>query len=191
LAEEQAALRRVATLVARGARPAEVFTSVADELGRLIGAQASFVSRLDHPAGEDREPEGYVTVVTSRDDFPPGTESRIADFTELAAMAIANTQAEQELHELADTQAALRRLATLVARGEPAEAVFAAATREALQYFGGGIARMIRYEPDGTATLVAREGTTYPERVGRTLRGVSGDRADRDRTADRPTCPGR
>jgi signal transduction histidine kinase len=243
LADEQAALRRVATLVAGGARPAEVFTAVADELGRLIGAEATFVSRLDHPSGEGGEPEGYVTVVgsygwvsdqvsvgfrtkllpgtiqaaalrtgrparingerltkgpygewlgslglragvaapimvggrywgvtvavTSRADFPAGTESRMADFTELAAMAIANAQAEQELRELADTQAALRRLATLVARGEPPEAVFAAATKEVLRYFGGGIARMIRYELDGTATLVASEGTTDPdERVG-------------------------
>ena len=58
LADEQAALRRVATLVAGGARPAEVFTAVADELGRLIGAQASFVSRLDNPFGEDGEQEG-------------------------------------------------------------------------------------------------------------------------------------
>ena len=38
-------------------------TAVADELGRLIGAEASFVSRLDNPAGEGREQEGYVTVV--------------------------------------------------------------------------------------------------------------------------------
>jgi len=67
----------------------------------------------------------------------------------------------------ADTQAALRRLAMLVARGETPEAVFAAATREALQHFGGGNARMIRYESDGTATLVATEGTPDPdERVG-------------------------
>ena len=65
LADEQAALRHVATLVAGGARPAEVFTAVADELGRLIGAQASFVSRLDNPFGEDGEQEGYVTVVGS------------------------------------------------------------------------------------------------------------------------------
>jgi signal transduction histidine kinase len=247
LADEQAALRRVATLVAGGARPAEVFTAVADELGRLIGAEASFVSRLVNLAVEDREQEGYVTVVgsygsvsdqvsvgfrtkllpetiqaialrtgrparangerlakgpygewlaslglragvavpitvggrrwgvtvavTSREDFPRGTEPRMAEFTELVAMAIANAQAEQELRELAGTQAALRRLAILVARGEPPEAVFAAATREALQYFGGGIARMIRYEPDGTATLVAREGTTYPERVGGPFEG--------------------
>jgi hypothetical protein len=31
--------------------------------------------------------------------------------------------------------------------------------------------RMIRYESDGTATLVAREGTTYPERVGGPFEG--------------------
>jgi signal transduction histidine kinase len=77
-------------------------------------------------------------------------------------MPITSARAEQELRELAGTQAALRRLATLVARGEPPEAVFAAATREALRHFGGGTARMIRYEPDGTATLVANEGTTGP-----------------------------
>jgi GAF domain-containing protein len=102
-----------------------------------------------------------MVAATPRQDFPAGTESRMAEFTELAAMAIANAQAEQDLRELADTQAALRRLATLVARGEPPEAVFAAATWEALRHAGGSIARMIRYEPDGTATLLAREGTTH------------------------------
>jgi signal transduction histidine kinase len=249
LADEQAALRHVATLVAGGARPAEVFTAVADELGRLIGAEATFVARVDHPPGERGELEGHITVVgsygrvsgevplgfrmtlqpgmvttaalrtglparisgerlahgpfgaivaklgmraavatpivvggrrwgvtvaaTSREDFPAGTESRMADFMELAATAIANAQGEQELRELADTQAALRRLATLVARGEPPEAVFAAATREALRHFGsGGTARMIRYEPDGTASLVANEGTTGPHvRVGERWEG--------------------
>ena len=230
LADEQAALRRVATLVASGARPGEVFTAVANELGHLIGVEATFVSRIDHRSEEGRDPEEYVTVVgsygrvsdqvnnqvsvgfrtkllpetiqatalrtgrparvngeqlakgpygewlaslglragvavpimiggrrwgvtaavTSREDFPPDTESRMAEFTELAALAIANAQTEQELRELSDTQAALRRLATLVARGEPPEVVFAAATREARRHFGGGTARMVRYEPDGT-----------------------------------------
>jgi signal transduction histidine kinase len=255
LADEQAALRRVATLVAGGARPAEVFAAVADELGHLVGAEATFVSRVElssphRPgrAGEDREAEGTCVVAasygltreevpvgfrfplvpgsintaalrtgrparihgrqladgpygeltgtlglraaiatpivvearywgvalaaTSREDFPAGTEARVADFVELAATAIANARAEQELRELADTQAALRRLATLVARGEPPEAVFAAATREALRHFGSGTARMIRYELDGTATLLANEGTTGPHvRVGERWEG--------------------
>jgi hypothetical protein len=49
----------------------------------------------------------------------------------------------------------------LAARGEPPETVFAgAATRQALRHFGSGAARMIRYELDGTATLLASEGTT-------------------------------
>src|SRR5882757_947302 len=239
LVDEQAALRRVATLVAGGARPADVFSAVADELGRLMGAEATFVSSVDlsiDPSGERGELEGYTTVLgsyglvseevpvgfrvklqpgmittaalqtgcparingerlaegpfgaivgklglraavatpivvggrywgvtvaaTSREDFPAATESRMADFMELAALAIANAKAEQELRELADTQAALRRLAMLVARGEPPEAMFAAVTREALRHFGSGTARMIRYELDGTATLLANEGTT-------------------------------
>ncbi len=79
---------------------------------------------------------------------------------------------QTRLRQLADEQAALRRLAMLVARGEPPEAVFAAATGEALRYFGGGTARMIRYEPDGTATLLANEGTTGPHvRVGQRWEG--------------------
>jgi len=115
---------------------------------------------------------GVTVAATAQEDFPAGTESRMADFMELAATAIANAQAEQELRELAETQAALRRLATLVARGEPPEVVFAAATREVLRHFGSGTARMIRYEPDGTATLVANEGATGPHvRVGERWEG--------------------
>ena len=245
----------MATLVAGGARPAEVFSAVADEMGQLIGAEATFVSRVDlpsagspgaaaaAPSGEGAEPEAYVTVAgsygrihdevpvgfrvrlspgmvmtvalrtgqparingeqlatgpfgalvgrlglraavatpivaggrywgvtvaaASREDFPAGTDSRMADFMELAGMAIANAQAEERLRELAGTQASLQRLAMLVARGESPEAVFAAVTREVLRYFGNGTARMIRFDLDGTATLVANEGTTAPHvRVG-------------------------
>jgi len=77
LADEQAALRRVATLVAGGARPAEVFAAVADELARLVGAEATFVSSVDlsgigrpvplaaDPPGERGEIEGYTTVLGS------------------------------------------------------------------------------------------------------------------------------
>jgi hypothetical protein len=133
---------------------------------------------------------GVTVAATSQEDLPAGTESRMADLMELAAAAIANVQAEQELHELADTQAALRRLAMLVARGEPPEVVFAAATREARRHFGGGTARMIRCEPDGTATLLANEGTTGPHIPGRgTLGRLSADRADSHRPAYRPGRP--
>jgi signal transduction histidine kinase len=46
LADEQAALRRLATAVAQGASPAEVFTAVAEEIGPLLGAEESAVVRF-------------------------------------------------------------------------------------------------------------------------------------------------
>jgi signal transduction histidine kinase len=110
---------------------------------------------------------GVTVAATSREDFPVGTESRMADFMELAAMAIANAQAEQKLRDLADTQASLGRLAMLIARGEGPEVVFAAVATEVLRHFGSNTARMIRYELDGTATLVANEGTTGAPRARR------------------------
>jgi PAS domain S-box-containing protein len=45
LAEEQAALRRVATLVARQAAPAEIFAAVAEEAGWLLGIEAIVLLR--------------------------------------------------------------------------------------------------------------------------------------------------
>src|SRR3954467_15222725 len=47
IAEEQAALRRVATLVARAAAPEEVFAAVAEEAGRLLGAEITALTRYD------------------------------------------------------------------------------------------------------------------------------------------------
>ena len=57
LAGEQAALRRVATLIARGVPPAEVFAAVADEVGRLLDAQATTIGRL--------EPDGTMVIVAA------------------------------------------------------------------------------------------------------------------------------
>ncbi len=54
VADEQAALRRVATLVALGIPPPEVFHAVAGETGRVLGAKASMVARF--------EPEGTASV---------------------------------------------------------------------------------------------------------------------------------
>jgi len=166
LAEEQAALRRVATLVARRVPPAEVFAAVAEEVGLLLGTDAAHVIRYEHDgtatlvAGWSREgdpllvgtrftlEEGTIsaemlrtgrpgrtdcyadhpgslgarirelgiqssvacpitvegrlwgaTAVSSKrpEPLPAGIEARIADFTELTATAIANTQARAEL----------------------------------------------------------------------------------------------
>ena len=51
VADEQAALRRVATLVARGARPSEVFAAATDEVGRVLGTDITWLRRyLPGPA---------------------------------------------------------------------------------------------------------------------------------------------
>jgi signal transduction histidine kinase len=55
LAEEQAALRRIATLVARGAPPHEVFGAVTEQVGRLLPVEVARLGRYD--------PDGAVTVV--------------------------------------------------------------------------------------------------------------------------------
>jgi signal transduction histidine kinase len=47
LADEQAALRRVATLVASSARPEQVFQIVAEEAGRLMEARTAATVRFD------------------------------------------------------------------------------------------------------------------------------------------------
>jgi GAF domain-containing protein len=55
IAEELAALRRVAALVAGGVPPEEVFAAVAAEAGRLLGTDLTTVSRY--------APDGVVTVL--------------------------------------------------------------------------------------------------------------------------------
>lgn len=47
LADEQAALRRVATLVAQESSPSEVFTAVAEEVGQLMAIDSSRVMRYE------------------------------------------------------------------------------------------------------------------------------------------------
>ena len=47
VAEEQAALRRVATLVARAAPPEEIFAAVTAEVGRVLSADVTVLSRYD------------------------------------------------------------------------------------------------------------------------------------------------
>ena len=57
IADEQAALRRVATLVAAGAPPPSVFAAVAEEVGRLLAVEGAFVVRY--------EPDETVTTVAA------------------------------------------------------------------------------------------------------------------------------
>ena len=96
-----------------------------------------------------------VAASTRGQPLPPNTEARLADFTELAATAIANAEAREELRRVADEQAALRRVATLVARGAPSAAVFDAVTEEIGRLLPADVTVLCRYDSDG---YIARAG---------------------------------
>jgi signal transduction histidine kinase len=110
-----------------------------------------------------------VAASTHGRQLPPNTEARLADFTELVATAIGNAQAREELRRVADEQAALRRVATLVAQGAPSAAVFDAVTEEVGRLLPADVTVLCRYDPDA-----------YVARVGVWSRGTdpvpSGDR---------------
>jgi signal transduction histidine kinase len=87
--------------------------------------------------------------------LPADTEARLASFTELVATAIANAESRVALARLAEEQAALRRVATLVARGAAPGELFEAVTGEAGRLLGAQLAGMARYESDHTVTVLA------------------------------------
>ncbi len=224
VAEEQAALRRVATRVARGEPPSAVFAAVAAEVGRVVPvADVAYVGRYERdeaiefvgawsregepsfvgsrvtlgghnvatlvfesnePARVDRIPEdhtpatalarkwarssagapinvegrlwGVMTVgAANEDELPPGTEYTLAQFTELVATAIANAQARGELRGVADEQAALRRVATLVARSAPPAEVFAAVAEEVGRLLSVDAAAVRRCHADADEIVAA------------------------------------
>jgi signal transduction histidine kinase len=79
--EEQAALRRVAMLVARGVPLAEVFAAVAEEAGRLLGADDVALARF--------EPDGAATVVAglgAHGEAPAGTRWAADELPPMAAV---------------------------------------------------------------------------------------------------------
>ena len=228
LADEQAALRRVATLVAQGVPASELFGAVAEAVGRLLGTDLAGLLRYESDdtvttlggwsaAGEHVEvggrwpldPRGLEvtisrtgrpariddmsevpgrTAAVARDELgiassvgcpivverrvwgalfvhstraaplPADTESRLENFTELVATAMANAHARAQADRLADEQAALRRVATLVAREAAPAEVFAAVAEEVARLLCVDRIAMVRYEPDGTATFVAHHG---------------------------------
>jgi signal transduction histidine kinase len=68
-----------------------------------------------------------------------------------------------ELRLLVEEQAALRRVATLVARAVPPTEVFAAVTAEVGRILEADSILLLRYEPDGTASALAGQGAHVAE----------------------------
>jgi signal transduction histidine kinase len=105
------------------------------------------------------EPWGAIVASSPEvEPLPADTESRLMDFSELVAMAISNANARAEVERLAEEQAALRRVATMVARGcSPGEA-FVKVAEEVALVLGVDSAAIQRFEPDGYATVVGNWG---------------------------------
>ena len=111
---------------------------------------------------------GMIGASWRGDDQPPANaEKRVEKFTELVATAIANTESRAELaasearaRDLAGEQAALRRVATLVAKGASSDELFAAVTREAADVLDVPVVALQRYEPDRMFTMVGIAGET-------------------------------
>ncbi|MCW3063786.1 MAG: hypothetical protein JWN32_958 [Solirubrobacterales bacterium] len=94
-------------------------------------------------------PRNSLTVTDARDWL------RLAGFL-AAALVVSQLAARwRESARLAAEQSAMRRVATLVARGVPQGELFGAVTEEVGRLLGTDLAGMIRYEADSTVTPVA------------------------------------
>ena len=102
---------------------------------------------------------GAMVVGSSLPESSSETEERVAQFAELVSTAISNLESRAKVEQLAAEQSALRRVAELVARQAPPEEVFGQVTDELSRLLEVNMVRTLRFEPDGTATILAARGT--------------------------------
>ena len=152
--------RNVTTVVYRTGRPARIdYSDVSGVIGQVASRDWGLRSSVGVPVSAESRLWGCMVVAFSgQGRLPADTEARLASFTELVATAIANTDSRAELARLAEEQAALRRVATLVAHGVPPEEVVAAVAEEVGRLLPAGYAHLGRYDPDRTLTTVAAWG---------------------------------
>jgi signal transduction histidine kinase len=99
LADEQSALRRVAVLVAAGPEPEDVFTAVAEEAGRLLGARSAATIRYE---GDLAWTVGRWSEGDTRG-FEVGTAVPLADSGGLTAI-VARTGAPARIDDYTDVR---------------------------------------------------------------------------------------
>jgi signal transduction histidine kinase len=138
LAEEQASLRRVATLVARGVSPAAILSAVAQEVGLLFGTDYAGVSRFEPDGGSV-----VLAVLEQVEGVPVGT--RLEPGEALATTEVRRTGRPARVDEAAyerpsgPVSDALRRLgirssvaSPIVVEGRPWGALVVASLQEPL-----------------------------------------------------------
>jgi signal transduction histidine kinase len=147
----------VTTLVHRTGQPARIDYNDAssDAIGQVATHDWGLRSSVGVPISIEGRLWGVMVVAFTHEELlPADTEARLAGFTELVATAVANAQARGELRGFAEEQAALRRVATLVARAASPQEMFAAVTAEAGQLLTADLAILTRYDPDGTEIVL-------------------------------------
>jgi GAF domain-containing protein len=229
LADEQAALRRVAELAAHEAPAEEILRAVAVEASALAGVDFSTllhfepdgssvivaldgapegirvgmrspatgdgavqrVWRTGKPARVDNLAEmsgvwpqlahrhgfnasagvpvvihgklrGTLVVVGRREAFPHSIEEHLANFADLAGTAVSAADARQELRLLANENAAVRRVAELVARGATLDEVFKAIASETSSLLGNLATSLLRHDSTDVAVVVAGHNSPAP-----------------------------
>jgi PAS domain S-box-containing protein len=90
-----------------------------------------------------------------------GIEDQLAEFTALVGTAISTALSREALVDLAGEQAALRRVATLVARQSSPEEVHRVVAEEVRMQLGTDGVGIMRFDPGGLATLVAQSQTPW------------------------------
>jgi signal transduction histidine kinase len=159
--------KNATTVVAQSGRPVRIesYDDASGEIGAPT-AETGVRSAVGAPVTVEGRLWGVMAAGWSLEEpMPADTVSRLTQFTDLLEVAIANAESRAALARVANEQAALRRVATLVARGVPPEEVFAAVTEEVGQLLAVDLATMCRYEPDGTITMLAswgRGGAAFP-----------------------------
>ncbi len=153
----------------RGHRPEAVLDGVVDADGgtvapeQLLGegalrsgaAEAGFVAGVPQPGGERRWVAIGSAPVLGRSGRPEGVVTTLADITERREAEQRLVDSERTTRVLAEEQAALRRIATLVAAEATPGAVFERVTKEVGSLLGVPSASLMRYGDDRRATAVA------------------------------------
>jgi signal transduction histidine kinase len=141
---------------------------VSGVIGQVASRDWGLRSSIGVPVSAESRLWGCMVVAFSRQGLlplPADTEAQLAGFTELVATAIANTESRASLARLAEEQAALRRVATLVAQGVPPVQIFSAVSDEVAGLFGAQ-AGVLRFEHDGPAVVFVGVSKTLELPVG-------------------------
>ena len=118
-----------------------------------LAASFGLAAAVSAPVVVAGEVWGMLTATSSTRPLPSDTGARLEQFARLVAAALGNSQARSDLRALADEQAALRRVAELVARGTSPDEVFVAVTNEASALLDNLAVALMLYDDTGAAVV--------------------------------------